>query len=157
MNKKRLLKMTLIGVLIFHLVAISVVFAIRPPEFKSIISKKTITIQPKELTVVSFYVPEGKAFGIEFEIEISQGNILFYPEISSHHETNTENMLEFLDSHDFTIEEFFHEIESQTWSTVFGEETSDFLVDQNWDIFLYNPDSYEKQVEMTISKMWHPW
>ena len=102
MNKKRLLKFSLIGLFVFHFIVLPVVYAVHPPELKATICKKSVTIKPKQLTVTSFYMPKGSAFGIEFDIKISHGKLLFFPEISSYHETNTENMLEFFDTYDYS-------------------------------------------------------
>ena len=168
MQKKQLLKLIIISLFAFHVTALPIVYAVFPPEYETFVSKKSITVKPEELTILNFYMPPGKADMIKFEFNISDGRIRYYHAVSSRYETNTANLLQFLEKNDLTIDTFFQETDSGTrgigWS---GADCRDgkstpidvdhYYVDQKWDIFLYNEDAYDKEVVIDISKKWQPW
>ena len=102
-------------------------------------------------------MPSGQSNGIKFEFEIQNGSINYLDIQSSAFESNTENILEIVNEQDRNIESFLFETESGIKEKAWNPDNSAHCVDQNWDIFLYNQDTYEKQVDIIISKTWSLW
>ncbi len=164
MQKKRLLKLVIIGLFALHVTSLPIVYAVFPSRIETFIFKKSITVEPEELTVLNFYVPSGKAGSIVFEFKVSKGTIRWTYTESSTCETNTDNILQFLEKINTTIDTFFLESGSgfgwiaDVWAIKSTPNNVDNLfVNQQWDIFLYNENSYDKEVEVVISKMRPLW
>ena len=138
-------------------VSVTVVWAFPDHRFETIISRKSVTIDPKEFTVLNFYMPSGQSNGIKFEFEIQNGSINYLDIQSSVFESNTENILQIVNEQNRTIESFLLETESGIREKAWNPDNSAHYVDQNWDIFLYNQNTYEKQVDIIISKTWSLW
>ena len=157
MKNKRLLKLAIISLFVMCVVSVTVVWAFPDPKFETFICRKSVSIDPEEFTVLNFYMPSGQSNGIKFEFEIQNGSINYLDIQSSAFESNTENILQIVNEQNKTIESFLLETESGIREKAWNPDNSAHCVDQNWDIFLYNQDTYEKQVDIIISKTWSLW
>jgi len=138
-------------------VSVTVVWAFPDHIFETFICRKSVTIGPEEFTVLNFYMPSGQARGITFEFEIQNGLINYLTMQSSAFESNPEKILQIVNEQNTTIESFLRETDSGIRRTGWNPDNSVYCVDQNWDMFLYNQDTYEKQVDIIISKRWILW
>jgi len=138
-------------------VSVTVVSAFPDHRFETFICRNSVTIEPEEFTVLTFYMPSGQSNGIKFEFEIQNGSINYLALQSSVFESNTENILQIVNEQNRTIESFLLETDSGIRGKAWNPDNSVHCVDQNWDIFLYNQDTYEKQVDIKISKKWSLW
>ena len=157
MKRKRLLKLAITSLFVMCVVSVTVVWAFPDHRFETIISRKSVTIDSKEFTVLNFYMPSGQSNGIKFEFEIQNGSINYLALESSEFESNTENILQIVNVQNRTIESFLQETDNGIIGMAWNPDNSAHYVDQNWDIFLYNQDIYEKQVDIIISKKWSLW
>jgi hypothetical protein len=157
MNRKRLLTLVTISLFVICVVSVTVVWAFPDHRFETFICRKSVTIDPEELTVLDFYMPSGQSNGIKFEFEIQNGSINYLTIQSSAFESNPEKILQIVNEQNRTIESFLLETDSGIRGKAWNPDNSVYCVDQNWDIFLYNQDTYEKQVDIIISKTWSLW
>ena len=152
MQKKRLLKIFVIG--LFSLLVISmtiVAFGFPSSEYEVFLCQKSITMKAEEFGVLNFYVPQGRASGMKIEFRVSEGTIEHWVRVSHEFDSNLNNVLQFMEENNFATERLFNEINEYGKSGFSWSEGDPYCVDQMWDVFLYNEDVYDKEVQISVS------
>ena len=152
MQKKRLLKIFVIG--LFSLLVISmtiVAFGFPSCEYEVFLCQKSITMKAEEFGVLNFYVPQGRACGMRIEFRVSEGTIQHWVRVSHEFDSNLNNVLQFIEENNLATERVFNEINEYGKSGFSWSEGDPYCVDQMWDVFLYNDDSYDKEVQIRVS------
>jgi hypothetical protein len=152
MQKKRLLKIFVIG--LFSLLVISmtiVAFGFPSSEYEVFLCQKSITMKAEEFGVLNFYVPQGRASGMNIEFRVSEGTIKHWVRVSHEFDSNLNNVLQFMEENNLATERLFKEINEYGKSGFSWSEGDPYCVDQMWDVFLYNDDSYDKEVQISVS------
>lgn len=162
MQKKRRLGLAVIGLLLVLAILFTIVFATQTHE--TFLCRKSTTVKAGEIAVVSFYVPEGGSEEwIKYEFEVSQGTIKYMQFDPVAFQSNVSSVIEFMEKFDLSYDMVFDEPENgiggfdftKTYS-MSGQvyDTKADYLDKTWDIFLYNEDSYDKEVTIDITKIW---
>ena len=152
MQKKRLLKIFVIG--LFSLLVISmtiVAFGFPSSEYEVFLCQKSITMKAEEFGVLNFYVPQGRASGMRIEFRVSEGTIQHWVRVSHEFDSNLNNVLQFIEENNLATERVFNEINEYGKSGFSWSEGDPYCVDQMWDVFLYNEDVYDKEVQISVS------
>jgi hypothetical protein len=152
MQKKRLLKIFVIG--LFSLLVISmtiVAFGFPSSEYEVFLCQKSITMKAEEFGVLNFYVPQGRASGMRIEFRVSEGTIKHWVRVSHEFDSNLNNVLQFMEENNLATERLFNEVNEYGKSGFSWSEGDPYCVDQMWDVFLYNDDSYDKEVQIRVS------
>ena len=152
MQKKRLLKIFVIG--LFSLLVISmtiVAFGVPSSEYEVFLCQKSITMKAEEFGVLNFYVPQGRASGMRIEFRVSEGTIKHWVRVSQEFDSNLNNVLQFMEENNLATERVFNEINEYGKSGFSWSEGDPYCVDQMWDVFLYNEDVYDKEVQISVS------
>jgi hypothetical protein len=152
MQKKRLLKIFVIG--LFSLLVISmtiVAFGFPSSEYEVFLCQKSITMKAEEFGVLNFYVPQGRASGMRIEFRVSEGTIKHWVRVSQEFDSNLNNVLQFMEENNLATERVFNEINEYGKSGFSWSEGDPYCVDQMWDVFLYNEDVYDKEVQISVS------
>ena len=152
MQKKRLLKIFVIG--LFSLLVISmtiVAFGFPSSEYEVFLCQKSITMKAEEFGVLNFYVPQGRACGMRIEFRVSEGTIQHWVRVSHEFDSNLNNVLQFIEENNLATERVFNEINEYGKSGFSWSEGDPYCVDQMWDVFLYNEDVYDKEVQISVS------
>ena len=152
MQKKRLLKVTIIISALFLVLSMIVVaFGFPSREYEVFLCQKSITVKAEKFEVLNFYMPQGRTTGMKIEFTVSEGTINHWVRVSHEFDSNLNNVLQFMEENNFATERLFNEINEYGKSGFSWSEGDPYCVDQMWDIFLYNEDSYDKEVQINIS------
>ncbi|MCW4014791.1 MAG: hypothetical protein NWF06_00295 [Candidatus Bathyarchaeota archaeon] len=151
MQKTKATKVGLIALLLVLSSLASVMYALAYTEKREVIYSNTLTIEGKEAKFRAFYL-SAPAGLFEVKLTVSEGSIKWTP----HSAVMFEDTLGWfpcrIDGKPFgTIQRWVCETEdvgSVTWSV--DQEN----VDMVWYINFYNPDNYEKEVQIEITKVW---
>jgi hypothetical protein len=152
MQKKRLLKLAIIILFVFLVISLTfVAFGFPSREYEVFLCQKSITIKAEEFGVLNFYVPQGLTSGMKIEFSVSEGTIRHWVWASHEFESNINNVLLFMEENNLATERLFHEINEHGASGFSWSEGDPHCVDQMWDVFLYNKDPYDKEVQIKVS------
>ena len=152
MQKKHLLKPTIIISVIFLVLSMMVIaFGFPSREYEVFLCQKSITIKAEEFEVLNFYVPQGPTSGMRIEFRVSEGTLNHWVRVSHEFDSNLNNVLQFMEENNLVTESLFHEINEYGKSGFSWSEGDQYCVDQMWDVFLYNEDNYDKEIQINIS------
>jgi hypothetical protein len=152
MQKKQSLKIAIIILFIFHVISMTIVaFGFPSSEYEVFLCQKSITMKAEEFGVLNFYVPQGRACGMRIEFRVSEGTIKHWVRVSQEFDSNLNNVLQFMEENNLATERVFNEINEYGKSGFSWSEGDPYCVDQMWDVFLYNDDSYDKEVQIRVS------
>ena len=152
MQKKAVVKIFVIS--LFSLLVISmtiVAFGFPSSEYEIFLCQKSITMKAEEFGVLNFYVPQGRASGMRIEFRVSEGIIQHWVRVSHEFDSNLNNVLQFIEENNLATERVFNEINEYGKSGFSWSEGDPYCVDQMWDVFLYNEDVYDKEVQISVS------
>ena len=152
MQKKAVVKIFVIS--LFSLLVISmtiVAFGFPSSEYEIFLCQKSITMKAEEFGVLNFYVPQGRASGMRIEFRVSEGTIQHWVRVSHEFDSNLNNVLQFIEENNLATERVFNEINEYGKSGFSWSEGDPYCVDQMWDVFLYNEDVYDKEVQISVS------
>ena len=163
MQKTRLLKFVIIGLFILLVTSVIFVYAFAPREYETFLCTKSVTLKGGEQIIVEFYMPS-PASAVRFDFNISSGTIKYLAEPSSHFDSNQSYFEQYID--ECITRQFPIPLEVDNGPTGFGwniavgensEKLNEEYADQMWYIYLLNEDSYDKEVQIKISKIWQPY
>jgi hypothetical protein len=148
MQKKRLLIYGMFGLMVFLVSFVILVHALAYAEKREVLLTTSFTIGRQEQKVKAFYL-SAPAEGFEVMFNVSSGSIKFSPWQAC----TFEDSLGYFEYHNGTAVE-----KRQVWffegnNGTAGCSTED--VNQVWYLHFYNEDSYEKEVHIQITKVWH--
>jgi hypothetical protein len=151
MQRKRSLKLAIIVLFIFFVISLAVVaFGFSSREYEVFLCQESITMKAEEFGVLNFYVPQGRASGMKIEFRVSEGTIKHWVRVSHEFDSNLNNVLQFMEENNLATERLFHEVNEYGESGFSWSEGDPYCVDQMWDVFLYNEDSYDKEVQINV-------
>jgi hypothetical protein len=156
MQKKRLLKFVLIGLSILLVTSVIYVYAFSPSEDEAFLCTKSVTLEGGEEIILEFYMPS-PASAVRFDFNISSGTIKYRAEPSSHFDGNQSYFEQFMG--EATSLEVENGPTGFGWSIAVGEnpeKLNEEHLDQIWYLYLLNEDSYDKEVQVDITKIWEP-
>jgi hypothetical protein len=162
MQKKRLLQISLVVLCVFLALSFSIVFALETHE--TFLCRKSTTVKAGEIAVVSFYVPQGLGeLGLRYKFDVSKGTIKYMQFDPLIFQGNISSVIEFMEKFDIDYAVFFGEPENGiggfSFPTMIDEsgesyDNRDDYLNKTWDIFLYNEDSFDKEVTIDITRLW---
>ena len=153
-KKMRLSKFTIIGLSILLVTSVITIYAFAFQDDWVVVCTKSATVKGGELIVVTFDMPPGPMDAVMFEFRISEGTIKQLAVWSTAFDSDLSKFQQFMDDMNAQGAPCIHEIGNETIETGFGGDNYDgeTYSDQKWDIFLLNEDSYDKEVQIKISK-----
>jgi len=148
MQKKKVPVYSMLGLTVFITTSIILSYAWTYTEKREVLLTTSFTIEGGEQGFRAFYLPK-PAEGFEIKINVSIGSIKFSP-------FSAQEFEETLGYHQHYINETTVEV-VQPWffegnNGTAGCSTDD--ADQVWYILFYNEDSYEKEIQIQITKVW---
>ena len=154
MKKMRLSKFTIIGLAILVVTSVSVVYAFASQDDWVVVATKSATVKAGELSVVTFDMPPGRMEEAKFDYRISEGTIMQLPLRSTAFDSDLSKFQLYLEEMNAVGALGIARIGNETETTHFAGDAYDGFKssDQKWDIFLLNEDSYDKEVQIKISK-----
>ena len=163
MQKRGLQEFSVIWLFVFNLFLMSTVYSIEP--YEVLLCRKTVIVKAEEIALINFYMPAGKdEFGAKYDFKVYKSTIRYHTLDPIGFAGNIRAIIEFMERGGPERWNTFMEPENGAWGyycfirydgTGKVYYYTQKYVNKTWNIFLFNEDSYEKEVEVTISKVWH--
>ena len=149
MQKIRLSKLAIIGLAILVVTSVIAVYAYASQDDWVLVDTKSATVKGGELSVVTFDMPPGRLEDEKFDFRISEGTIMYWAVWSTAFDSDLSKFQLYLE--DMNAVGATGMVKTGNESHTFGYDGLNHS-DQKWDIFLLNEDSYDKEVQIRISK-----
>ncbi len=153
MQKIRLPKLTIIGLAILVVTSVIAVYAYASQDDWVLVDTKSATVKAGELSVVTFDMPPGRLEDEKFDFRISEGTIMYWAVWSTAFDSDLSEFQLYLEDMNAVGDTDIVKgmVKTGNESHTFGYDGLNHS-DQKWDIFLLNEDSYDKDVQIIISK-----
>ena len=138
MQKRKAIKIGMLGVLMLVGSLASVMYALAYSEKRELIYSNTITIEGREVKYRDFYL-SAPAIMFEVKLIVSEGTIKWTPYSTVLFEATPDS---------------FQGWECETNNGIVKWRIDPENLDQDWYLTFLNEDSYEKEVTVEVTKVW---